>query len=176
MERTFLSPTKDFVGCISNVTVNRQKLDLSVPLYNFKSQAKCPAPKTSCSDDVCTKLINGECLKTLKGRMCECRGRFSGQKCEKGLSIFFYFFVLVVLLDQPNHGERVTRATRSYHQSSYLFRREPQSQASGQNHHSYRVLFRRFCPLGGLKYNFNSLISFFNHKNSAFCNQIFYLT
>nr|AFI99116.1 seven transmembrane protocadherin flamingo [Clytia hemisphaerica] len=83
MQRTFISPVKDFIGCMRNIVFDHNSLDLSNYLHNFGSAANCPAPEPSCNDAYCTKYVNGDCHETFDGPKCSCRSRFVGQRCEK---------------------------------------------------------------------------------------------
>lgn len=83
MKRTFLSPVKDFVGCIRNLMIDHAMQDLSDLLWNHFSTAKCPVPTEKCTTSYCTKPMNGDCIETMNGPKCECRGNFVGERCQK---------------------------------------------------------------------------------------------
>ena len=93
----FPVPYKHFTGCIRNVYIDHKFLDLSQPLYNNGTSAKCKAMGNTCAYKPCER---GTCFNILGSRRCDCPTGFDGSRCETGVDFFFFFFrdVLVIFL------------------------------------------------------------------------------
>ena len=81
---------KHFTGCIRNVYIDHKFLDLSQPLYNNGTSAKCKAMGNTCAYKPCER---GTCFNILGSRRCDCPTGFDGSRCETGIEFFFYEFV-----------------------------------------------------------------------------------
>ena len=80
---------KHFTGCIRNVYIDHKFLDLSQPLYNNGTSAKCKAMGNTCAYKPCEQ---GTCFNILCSRRCDCPTGFDGSRCETGVDFFFFFF------------------------------------------------------------------------------------
>ena len=78
---------KHFTGCIRNVYINHEFLDLSQPLYNNGTSAKCKAMGNTCAYKPCER---GTCFNILGSRRCDCPTGFDGSRCETGIEFFFF--------------------------------------------------------------------------------------
>ena len=77
---------KHFTGCIRNVYINHEFLDLSQPLYNNDgTSAKCKAMGNTCAYKPCGR---GTCFNILGSRRCDCPTGFDGSRCETGIEFF----------------------------------------------------------------------------------------
>ena len=77
---------KHFTGCIRNVSINHEFLDLSQRLYNNGISAKCKAMGNTCAYKPCGR---GTCFNILGSRRCDCPTGFDGSRCETGIEFFF---------------------------------------------------------------------------------------
>ena len=89
--RNFLSPVKDFIGCISEVHFDHVALDLNNVLQDKDSMAGCPPSSVvdggdSCTATTCTSNENGICSVTLDGPKCECFTKYVGKNCQTSKS------------------------------------------------------------------------------------------
>ena len=78
---------KHFTGCIRNVYIDHKFLDLSQPLYNNGTSAKCKAMGNTCAYKPCER---GTCFNILGSRWCDCPTGFDGSRCETGIDFFFF--------------------------------------------------------------------------------------
>ena len=76
---------KHFTGCIRNVYIDHKFLDLSQPLYNNGTSAKCKAMGNTCAYKPCER---GTCFNILGSRRCDCPTGFDGSRCETGIEFF----------------------------------------------------------------------------------------
>ena len=81
---------KHFTGCIRNVYINHEFLDLSQPLYNDGTSAKCKAMGNTCAYKPCGR---GTCFNILGSHRCDCPTGFDGSRGETGIEFFFYGYV-----------------------------------------------------------------------------------
>ena len=81
---------KHFTGCIRNVYIDHKFLDLSQPLYNNGTSAKCKAMGNTCAYKPCER---GTCFNILGSRRCDCPTGYDGSRCETGIAFFFYGYV-----------------------------------------------------------------------------------
>ena len=81
-------PYRHFTGCIKNVYIDHKFLDLSNPLYNNGTTAKCPEMRNYCASNPCK---NGKCVNILGIYRCECRPGFGGRSCDTGVVFLFSF-------------------------------------------------------------------------------------
>ena len=77
---------KHFTGCIRNVYIDHKFLDLSQPLYNNGTSAKCKAMGNTCAYKPCER---GTCFNILGSRRCDCPTGYDGSRCETGIAFFF---------------------------------------------------------------------------------------
>ena len=77
---------KHFTGCIRNVYIDHKFLDLSQPLYNNGTSAKCKAMGNTYAYKPCKR---GTCFNILGSRRCDCSTGFDGSRCETGIELFF---------------------------------------------------------------------------------------
>ena len=78
---------KHFTGCIRNVYINHEFLDLSQPLYNNDgTSAKCKAMGNTCAYKPCGR---GTCFNILGSHRCDCPTGFDGSRGETGIEFFF---------------------------------------------------------------------------------------
>ena len=78
---------KHFTGCIRNVYINHEFLDLSQPLYNNDgTSAKCKAMGNTCAYKPCER---GTCFNILSSRRCGCPTGLDGSRCETGIEFLF---------------------------------------------------------------------------------------
>ena len=75
---------KHFTGCIRNVYINHEFLDLSQPLY--RTSAKCKAMGNTCAYKPCGR---GTCFYILGSHRCDCPTGFDGSRGETGIEFFF---------------------------------------------------------------------------------------
>ena len=75
---------KHFTGCIRNVYIDHKFLDLSQPLYNNGTSAKCKAMGNTCAYKPCER---GTCFNILSSRGCPTG--FDGSRCETGIEFLF---------------------------------------------------------------------------------------
>ena len=79
---------KNFTGCIRNVYINHEFLDLSQPLYNNDgTSAKCKAMGNTCAYKPCGR---GTCFNILGSHQCDCPTGFDGSRGETGIEFFFF--------------------------------------------------------------------------------------
>ena len=76
---------KHFTGCIRNVYIDHKFLDLSQPLYNNGTSAKCKAMGNTCAYKPCER---GTCFNILGSRRCDCPTGFDGSRCETSIEFF----------------------------------------------------------------------------------------
>ncbi|CAH3170217.1 unnamed protein product [Pocillopora meandrina] len=76
---------KHFTGCIRNVYIDHKFLDLSHPLYNNGTSAKCKAMGNTCTYKPCER---GTCFNILGSRRCDCPTGFDGSRCETSIEFF----------------------------------------------------------------------------------------
>ena len=87
----FPVPYKHFTGCIRNVYIDHKFLDLSQPLYNNGTSAKCKAMGNTCAyKQPCGR---GTCFNLLGTRRCDCPTGFDRSRGETGSEFFFYGYV-----------------------------------------------------------------------------------
>ena len=87
----FPVPYKHLTGCIRNVYIDHKFLDLSQPLYNNGTSAKCKAMGNTCAyKQPCER---GTCFNLLGTRRCDCPTGFDGSHGETGSGFFFYGYV-----------------------------------------------------------------------------------
>ena len=87
---------KHFTGCIRNVYINHEFLDLSQPLYNNDgTSAKCKAMGNTCAYKPCGR---GTCFNILGSHRCDCPTGFDGSRGETGIEFFFYGYVMFFAL------------------------------------------------------------------------------
>ena len=78
---------KHFTGCIRNVYIDHKFLDLSQPLYNNGTSAKCKAMGNTCAyKQPCGR---GTCFNLLGSHRCDCPTGFDGSRGETGIEFFF---------------------------------------------------------------------------------------
>ena len=77
---------KHFTGCIRNVYIDHKFLDLSQPLYNNGTSAKCKAMGNTCAYKPCGR---GTCFYILGSHRCDCPTGFDGSRGETGIEFFF---------------------------------------------------------------------------------------
>ena len=86
---------KHFTGCIRNVYIDHKFLDLSQPLYNNGTSAKCKAMGNTCAYKPCER---GTCFNILSSRRCGCPTGFDGSRCETGIEFLFTDMLVNILL------------------------------------------------------------------------------
>lgn len=74
---------KDFVGCISDLHVDHQFIDLNSFVADNGTTAGCPEKKPFCASMPCKH--NGKCREIWSGYICECEEGFSGSQCTEEL-------------------------------------------------------------------------------------------
>lgn len=68
-----------FIGCIRDLFIDQQLVDMSSFVANHGSQPGCKAMR-KCADSPCT---HGSCESVLGAYKCNCEGDYGGRRCEK---------------------------------------------------------------------------------------------
>jgi cadherin EGF LAG seven-pass G-type receptor 1 len=80
---TYPITNTQFSGCMRNIRINDNLLDLSKALQNVRVTSGCPPSEATCTSDTCQN--NGICQDRWNGYYCSCSHRFGGQHCETRL-------------------------------------------------------------------------------------------
>ncbi|XP_066504962.1 cadherin EGF LAG seven-pass G-type receptor 1 [Hoplias malabaricus] len=72
--------SRDFVGCIRNLTIDSKPMDMSSFIANNGTAAGCPAKSNFCSRSVCHN--GGVCVNKWNTHVCNCPLGFGGKNCE----------------------------------------------------------------------------------------------
>ena len=76
-----LKIAQNFTGCLQNLFVNKQQIDLSNG-YHFQTFEMCPVEiSTPCGPIKCP--IRSYCVETSDGQICTCNHGYSGSSCEE---------------------------------------------------------------------------------------------
>lgn len=71
--------SKHFIGCIRDLYIDQQLVDMSSYVANHGSQSGCKAMR-KCIDSPCS---HGSCESVLGAYKCNCGGDYGGKRCEK---------------------------------------------------------------------------------------------
>ncbi|XP_054168820.1 protocadherin-like wing polarity protein stan [Oppia nitens] len=75
----FQTTNSQFDGCISDLIIDNQLIDLNSYVANNSTTAGCPDKHNFCQSQPC--LNGGTCLNGWSNYQCECSDSFSGQQC-----------------------------------------------------------------------------------------------
>ena len=81
---------KDFVGCIQNIKIDHELLDLNDYLENHLTQPKCLNISNEC--ETANPCKSGDCSDGLYQPTCYCHGNIVGKLCEEGIIIFSFIW------------------------------------------------------------------------------------
>ena len=70
---------KSFVGCIRNVLVNQEALNLGSPILDRNTQAGCSQKRNFCLKNPCDN--GGTCISSWNTAVCQCPDGFVGKTC-----------------------------------------------------------------------------------------------
>lgn len=70
-----------FVGCLADLQIEHQTVDLNGYVYNNGTRSGCPSRRSWCHLGVCRNGAN--CRDVWSGFVCECADGFSGKHCEQ---------------------------------------------------------------------------------------------
>ncbi|KAK7479931.1 hypothetical protein BaRGS_00028839, partial [Batillaria attramentaria] len=73
---------KDFVGCISEVYIDEELLDLNTSVVNFMTTPGCSQKRLQCQNSPCT--LGGKCQEGWTTFTCECPEKAGGKDCSQG--------------------------------------------------------------------------------------------
>ncbi|KAL4656773.1 cadherin EGF LAG seven-pass G-type receptor 1-like [Arapaima gigas] len=80
---------RDFVGCIRNLTIDSQPIDMAGFIANNGTAAGCAAKHDFCSKNMCQN--GGTCINKWNTYFCDCPLRFGGKNCEQAMPSPQYF-------------------------------------------------------------------------------------
>ena len=81
---TYRIPRTDFIGCIRNIYIDHNLLDLYNPLKQNSTRPGCPVIGKFCSSNPCAN--GGKCYDGIGGFKCVCQDGFVGKKCENDVT------------------------------------------------------------------------------------------
>uniref|UniRef100_A0A8C9TNK3 Cadherin EGF LAG seven-pass G-type receptor 1 n=1 Tax=Scleropages formosus TaxID=113540 RepID=A0A8C9TNK3_SCLFO len=79
----------DFVGCMRNLTIDSQPIDMASFIANNGTTAGCTAKRDFCTKNVCQN--GGTCINKWNTYSCDCPLRFGGKNCEQAMPSPQYF-------------------------------------------------------------------------------------
>ena len=71
--------SSSFVGCITNVFIDRQLVNLDMMVHNNGSIAGCPEKRDFCASSPCKN--NGKCANGWGSYICTCKPQWTGKNC-----------------------------------------------------------------------------------------------
>ncbi|XP_071960078.1 cadherin EGF LAG seven-pass G-type receptor 1-like [Antedon mediterranea] len=80
----FQVTSRDFIGCIRDVTIDDNLLDLASSVEDYLTESGCGAKENFCRQGLCEN--GGSCISQWNTYQCECRQGYTGQRCEQGSS------------------------------------------------------------------------------------------
>jgi hypothetical protein len=72
---------KHYTGCLKDIYIDYQLMDLAEPEFVNGSKAKCAAKVDFCDKSPCKR---GNCTNTLGTYFCKCPEDYGGKNCETG--------------------------------------------------------------------------------------------
>lgn len=73
---------RDFVGCMRNLRIDSQPIDMASFIANNGTAEGCPAKKNFCTKVVCQN--GGVCVSKWNTYNCDCPTGYGGKNCEQG--------------------------------------------------------------------------------------------
>ncbi|XP_033106725.1 cadherin EGF LAG seven-pass G-type receptor 2-like isoform X3 [Anneissia japonica] len=86
----FQVTSTDFIGCIRDVTIDNNLLDLASSVEDYLTQPGCGAKENYCRQGGLCKN-GGTCVSKWNTYQCMCREGYTGQRCEQGSSQIMRF-------------------------------------------------------------------------------------
>ncbi|XP_035384301.1 cadherin EGF LAG seven-pass G-type receptor 1 isoform X3 [Electrophorus electricus] len=74
---------RDFVGCMSNLTIDSKPVDMAGFIANNGTTAGCPAKRNFCREGLCQH--GGQCENRWNTYFCHCPDGRGGKNCEQGM-------------------------------------------------------------------------------------------
>ncbi|KAJ8245418.1 hypothetical protein GJAV_G00270520 [Gymnothorax javanicus] len=74
---------RDFVGCMSNLTIDSKPMDMAGFIANNGTMAGCPAKRNFCTEKRCQN--GGVCVNQWNSYSCDCPINYGGKNCEQAM-------------------------------------------------------------------------------------------
>ncbi|XP_038055904.1 protocadherin Fat 4-like [Patiria miniata] len=81
LPRAWQVSSADFLGCMREISINGETLDLSSPLAQRGTSEGCDRDTETCSNNPCSG--NSVCVDEWWNRWCQCEAGFTGDNCDK---------------------------------------------------------------------------------------------
>ncbi|KAJ8249860.1 hypothetical protein COCON_G00230760 [Conger conger] len=75
---------RDFVGCMSNLTIDSKPMDMAGFIANNGTTAGCAAKRNFCTENLCQN--GGFCVNQWNTYSCDCPRNYGGKNCEQAMA------------------------------------------------------------------------------------------